>query len=221
MTHPAVEWTFPWFATPNSPDLGCFKENKHEFEVDFSGGIMAGFWMEFPPWEFVNGAPQYIPHQVYYRIKCGDAAFYQRIQAWMTPDGWIPPQFMNTPPDSGVGGEHRPTPGDWVKFSVQSGPKDYWFLGEHRNPDGGTWARDAAVGHSFDLYDNGTLSTVGWDDTGGDLDYNDVIMEVAVVYRRGYFDWLHPAAIDEATLSRFVQEGYPKYRASRVPPGTK
>ena len=101
---------------------------------------------------------------------------------------------------------------------MQSLPKDYWFLGEHRDPSGGTWTHDAAVGHSFDIYDNGTLSTVGWDDTGGDLDYNDVIMEVAVVYRRGYFDWLRPVAAADATMNHFVREAYPKYRESRVPP---
>jgi hypothetical protein len=71
---------------------------------------------------------------------------------------------------------------------------------------------NASIGHSFDIYDNGTLSTVGWDDTGGDLDHNDKVMEVAVVYRRSYFDWLEPVVAAEADVARF-----PPQRPAEVP----
>jgi hypothetical protein len=75
------------------------------------------------------------------------------------------------------------------------------------------------VGHSWDRYDNGTLSTVGWDDTGGDLDYDDFTMEVAVVYRRNYFDLLDPIVVDTAVRQRFERDDLPKFRASsKAPP---
>jgi hypothetical protein len=78
------------------------------------------------------------------------------------------------------------------------------------------------VGHSYDRYDNGTLSTVGWDDTGGDLDYDDLTMEVAVVYRRSYFDFLEPIFTTEARAERFVREELPKYQASdKLPPNVR
>ena len=208
-------WPFPWFTTPDTPDLGCFVRNEHGFQVDANFFL----WMEFPPWEFQNGQPVYLPHQVYFRIKCGEAAFYQRVRAWMAPAGSSPIPLLGTTPDHVLGGDHPPRPSDWVKFPVQSGPKDYWFAGEHRNPAQTTWQGDASVGHSFDRYDNGTLSTVGWDDAGGDLDYDDLTMEVAVVYRRSYFDVLTDILTSEASLERFVREELPKFRASeKLPP---
>jgi hypothetical protein len=98
-----------------------------------------------------------------------------------------------------------------LKLSPQQSPFEYWFHGEYRDPAGGSWKRDAAVGHSFDIYDNGTLSVVGWDDTGGDLDLNDHIVEVAVVNRVDYFGQFTPARIDEAELERFRRETLPRY----------
>jgi hypothetical protein len=217
MATPALHWPFPWFTTPNTPDLGCFVTNKHGFEVDDSF-----LWLEYAPWEFQNGVPVFLPHQVYARIKCGQAAFYQRVSAWMLPYSSSPIPVLGTTPDHLLGGDYRPYPSDWVKFPVQSGPKDYWFEGEHRDPSQASWQRDASVGHSFDIYDNGTLSTVGWDDTGGDLDYNDLIMEVAVVYRRSYFRPPVAVLTNDAALERFVREGLPKYQASeKLPPNVR
>src|SRR5215207_6645814 len=87
-------WPF-WFATPDAPDLGCFVEREHEFEVDGDWP----FWMAFTPWEFVNGVPQYIPHQIYARTICGAAAFYQRVKAWMAAQGTVPFSLLGLPPD--------------------------------------------------------------------------------------------------------------------------
>jgi hypothetical protein len=204
-TSPIV-WPFSLFTTPNTPDLGCFVRNEHGFEVDSN----FFFWPEFAPWEIVNDQLVVIPHQIYARIKCGEAAFFQRVRAWMAPFNTNPIALLGVPPDFVLGGDQTPYPSDWVKFPVQSGLKDYWFMGEHRNPNGGSWTGDASVGHSYDRYTNGTLSTVGWDDTGGDLDYDDLQMEVAVVYRRRYFDLLEAAQIEASVLERFSRDELPK-----------
>lgn len=218
MGNPILAWPFPWFTTPNTPDLGCFVKNEHPFAVDSNFFL----WNEYAPWEIVNGAVVYIPHQVYFRIKCGEAAFYQRVGAWMSPYMSGPTPLMGVPPDFLLGGDHRPYPTDWVKFSVQSGPKDYWFAGEHRNPAQPNWQRNASVGHSFDRYVNGTLSTVGWDDSGGDRDYNDLIMEVAVVYRRSYLPVFEMALARDAGFDRFLSEDLPKLHASpKLPPDVR
>lgn len=140
----------------------------------------------------------------------------------MAPYGTNPLSLLGTPPDAVLGGGHRPAPSDWVKLSVQSGPKDYWFAGAHRNLSQANWQHDASVGHSFDQYENGTLSTVGWDDTGGDMDRNDLIMEVAVVYRRSYFDDLEVKLPREAELQRFTREDLPRYlQSDRRPPNAR
>lgn len=65
------------------------------------------------------------------------------------------------------------------------------------------------MGHAFDRYQNGTMSTVGWDDTGGDRDFNDMTLEVAVVFRRDYFLELDPVALD-----RYEREIAPRLRRS-------
>lgn len=192
------------FPTPNTPDLGCFVRREHEFELDANFHLFA----EPPPFdEDFN----YISHQVYFRIKCGHAAFYQRCNVYMRST-WDPSIVLGSTPDWVLGGDYRPRPSDWHKFSPQSLPWVYWFGGEHRNPSSSTWQWDAAVGHSFDIYENGTLSTVGWDDTGGDRDMNDLIVEVAVVYRSNYFDVLHPAEWNQARLEEFIRAELPGYQ---------
>jgi hypothetical protein len=196
---------FPWF-TPNTPDLGCFTQNKHGFEVDANFFM----WAEPPPFD---ADFNYIPHQAYFRVKCGKAADYQRCNVWMR-NSWDPIQVLASPPDYTLGGDFRPYPSDWQKFPPQSGPMVYWFGGEHRDPASANWEWDTAVGHSFDLYDNGTMSTVGFDDTGEDMDMNDLTLEVAIVYRRDYFDVFTPAVYQEAALARFVNEDLPRYRAA-------
>src|SRR5688500_1816196 len=71
-----VEALFPFpFWTPNTPDLGCFVRRQHDFQLDANFRL----WNEFPPWD-ANG---YIPHQAYFRVLCGKAAFYQRVKVWM------------------------------------------------------------------------------------------------------------------------------------------
>jgi len=195
---------------PHAPDLGCFVRNEHPFEVDSN----FFFWNEYPPWQMINGQPFYIPHQVYARVKCGEAAYYQRIRAWMAPEGTNPLSLLLQPPHHVLGGDHRPTPSDWVRFPVQKGPQYYWFAGEHRPPTQPDWRRDASVGHVFDRYQNGTLSTVGWDDAGGDLDYDDLTMEVAVVYRWHVFESLETITLADAEIERYTRSEFPKVAAS-------
>lgn len=208
-------WDLPWFYSPATPDLGCFVRKQHKFEVDADFFI----WNEFPPYEMVGGLPRYIPHQVYFRVKCGKAAFHQRISVWMTPPNQPPPPLTGQPPDHVLGGAFTPSPSDWIRFPVQPGEKSYWFAGEHKAPEDSAWSRDAAVGHSFDVYDNGTLSTVGWDDTGGDRDFDDLVMEVAVVYRRKFFDTLAPPRMSAEEKKRIGEAIERNLKASpKAPP---
>jgi len=79
---------FPHHATP---DLGCFVRRKHGLEThpfniftDFAPSI------DLP----VNR------HQVYFRVVCGEAAFFQRAPVIKTVDTSIPgPVLESFPPD--------------------------------------------------------------------------------------------------------------------------
>jgi hypothetical protein len=189
---PAIDSVFR--PTLNSPDLGCHVRQAHPFEVDY----------KFHIWEETSPLTRDV-HQVYFRVVCGEAAFYQRCHVYMSPV-WVPPGW---PGDAMLGGNHRPRPTDWAKFPVQARAYRYIFHGEHRNPSEHSWKWNAAVGHSYDIYENGTLSRVGWDDTGGDMDMNDLIIEVAVVDRRSYFDEFVIADMDEVALEHFTEQVLP------------
>lgn len=173
-------------------------------------------WAEFAPWSTSGGI---IPHQVYFRVKCGKAAHHQRVNVWMRPE-LDPLIFAGIDPDHVLGGDFRPYPSDWVKYPPQRFNQTYWFRGEHRDPAGGDWQPDASAGHSFDIYDNGTLSTAGWDDTGTVRDFNDITVEVAVVHRRLYFDSVvSPVArVGVETFERFARDDFPQFRSGDRPP---
>lgn len=191
---------FP-FWSPDVPDLGCLVSRKHGLEsYDF---FVFG---EPAPWN----ASGIITHQTYARVICGEAAWFQRARAVMLSGSSSITDPIFAPPDFVLGGDFRPYPSDWVKWPVQSENRMYWFVGEHRNPAGTTWQRDAMVGHSFDIYEHGTLSTVQFDDTGGDRDLNDFILEVAVVRRRRFLDVFESVEYVKAEIEGFGESEYPK-----------
>jgi hypothetical protein len=117
---------------------------------------------------------------------------------------------LGAPPEWVLGGDFRPYPSEWLKYPPQNEGRMYLFAGEHRNPAQPAWRWDGAVGHTYDIYDNGTLSTVHWDDTGGDRDFDDFVVEVAVVRRPRFFVDLVLAERDEDGLKRFAEEIEPK-----------
>lgn len=193
------------FPNPNTPDLGCFVRRKHEFEID-SDVDFQNVHTEFNP--SIDFGPLY--HQTYFRVMCGEAAFFQRCLVFMTTDLSIPPPVLqNFPPNFVLGGDFTPRPSEWFHFPTQRGERFYWFFGQHRNPATTTWHADAAVGHSYDIYENGTLSIVRYDDTGGDRDFNDLVLEVAIVGRASW--GLVTQAVDQAAVNKVIQKkGLPK-----------
>lgn len=165
------------FPNPAVPDLGCLVRHKHDLQIEDGA---ANVHVEFMPSIDLN-TPF---HQTYFRVKCGEAGFFERCFVYMTVDASVPPFILETrPPDWVLGGDTRPHPSDWFRYPTQGGTRLYWFFGQFRNPASTVWQPDAIVGHSYDIYENGTLSTVQYDDTGGDRDLNDFILEVAIVKR--------------------------------------
>ncbi len=198
---------FP-FPNPSTPDLGCFVRRKHNLQTE-----PYNVHVEFQP---SIDVPQ-LRQQVYFRVVCGEAAFFQRALVLMTTDASIPPPILqNFPPDFVLGGDFRPSPSEWFRYPMQTGIRLYWFFGQHRNPAGGEWQPDALVGHSYDIYQNGTLSTVGFDDTGGDRDMNDLTLEVAVV-KRAWPDIVVHVEGQLEVYSRFENDALPRHREQRAP----
>jgi hypothetical protein len=196
---------FP-FPNPSTPDLGCFVRRKHGLQSE-----PFNIHVEFQP---SIDLPQQ-RQQVYFRVVCGNAAFFQRGLVLMTFDASVPPPILqNFPPDFVLGGDFTPSPSEWFRYPMQTGTRFYWFFGQHRNPASGPWRPDSFVGHSYDIYTNGTLSTVHFDDTGGDKDMDDFIIEVAVV-KRHRPDIVVAAEGQLEAYKRFEQEALPRLREQR------
>ena len=194
------------FPNPDTPDLGCFIRRKHELQIDDG---FHNIHVELSP--SIDFAPQY--HQLYFRVMCGQAAFFQRCFVYMRPDLSIPPPLLTAfPPDWILGGDYTPRPSDWQRYPTQAGTRFYFFIGQNRNPNSASWAADAIVAHTYDIYENGTLSRVQYDDAGGDQDLNDFILEVAVVGRRSWE--LVAQALDQEEINRRVaEEGLPRLKS--------
>ena|SRR5215468_3114010 len=192
---------FPDFATP---DLGCFVRRKHELQIEDGN---ANVHVEFVP--SIDFAPRF--HQAYFRVKCGKAAFFERCMVHRTTDFTIPPPILEQfPPDFVLGGDFTPRPSDWQRYPVAGTTMNYWFFGQFRNPAQTDWRPDAIVAHIYDIYDNGTLSTVQYDDTGGDRDLNDLILEVAIVGRTPI------SIINQAVGQAEANAHFEKFAAPRI-----
>lgn len=196
------------FPNPSSPDLGCFLRRKHGVEIqEFDANIH----VELNP--SIDFHPTH--HQFYFRVICGEAGYFQRCLAYMRTDLSIPPPILQSfPPDFVAGGDHSPRPTDWFRFPTQAGERFYFLFGQHRNPAAGGWTADAVVGHSYDIYENGTLSTIHYDDTGQDRDMDDLVLEAAVVGRRSWLD-LAQAVDQERVNAKVVEQGLRDVRSRR------
>jgi hypothetical protein len=184
------------FPSPSSPDLGCFVTRKHGVQIEEGSG---NIHVELNP--SIDFHPSY--HQIYIRVICGEAAFHQRCLMYMRSDLSIPgPLLTSFPPDAILGGDYTPRPSDWQKFPTQRGTRFYFFFGQHRNPASSSWQADALVAHSYDIYENGTLSTIRYDDAGGDRDLDDLVLEAAIVGRRSWRDVVQ--AVDQETVNDHV-----------------
>jgi hypothetical protein len=201
---------FPFpYLTPNTPDLGCFVEQKHNWEQEGSF-LFAGYPM-------LAGDTQVRPHQCYFRVLCGHAAFFQRVKVTMqlTLD---PSIYFGVRFDYVLGGDFRPYPSDWLKYPPQQGDTTYFFRGECRDPSEANWQTDSNVEHKTDVYENGFLDTVAFDDAAADGDFNDIILEVAIVYRQPYFKQFASAeTIDEAAFKEFVETQLPNINKAARP----
>jgi hypothetical protein len=192
------------FPNPNTPDLGCFVRRKHGFETDPDVDC-ENLHLDFSP--SIDFSPPY--HQTYFRVSCGDTSFFQRCLVYMTTAAILPSEQEDSPPNFILGGDYTPYPSDWSRFPTQAGTRIYWFFGQFSNPATQLWLPDALVRHSYDIYENGTLSTVQYSDLGARGEFDDFVLEVAIVGRRSWANL--PKAPEQAKTNRIIQEkGIPR-----------
>lgn len=119
------------------------------------------------------------PHEVWYRISGGDALFRQRLKVYRES---APPRAENTlPPESELVQEIiSNTPTGWYVLGPERGTFSYYFAGDHRRGRG-SWENDEGITVVQTTYENGTLYRIGFEDRVILDDYNDLILEVALI----------------------------------------
>ena len=118
-------------------------------------------------------------HEVWYRIAGGDALFRQRLRVFKEN---APPRAENTlPPASRMVHEISSNQAtSWYVMGPEQGSFTYYIDGDHRRNDG-SWENDRGVTVKEITYSNGTLYQIGFEYRVILDDYNDLIIEVAVI----------------------------------------
>ncbi len=186
------------FAIPSAPDLGAPAGRRHGFRVLSDVNL----WNALPP----SDRGRHLPHQVYARVKAGRSGLHARAKVWARRD--LDPLILaGLMPDAVLGGDDPVPVGRWAALAPQPGEMAYWFSAELRDPVSLVWEPAASVGHSQAVFEHGTLSTVAWNGAGGARDYDDLVLEVAIVRRDAWFERLHAAVVErEGDAERVVRE---------------
>jgi hypothetical protein len=120
------------------------------------------------------------PHQVWYRVSGGDALFRQRLQVFQENAG---PRPMNQlPPET----ELRQTiltnqPTGWFVFPTEEDIFSYYFDGDNRPTPASDWLNGRGIVVKRIRYENGNLFQLGFEDQVSLDDFNDLIVEVAII----------------------------------------
>lgn len=120
------------------------------------------------------------PHQVWYRISGGDALFRQRLQVYQENAG--PRPINQLPPET----ELRQTiltnnPTEWFVFPREQDVFSYYFDGDNRPTPDSNWLNGRGLVVKRTRYENGNLFQLGFEDKVTLDDFNDLIVEVAII----------------------------------------
>jgi hypothetical protein len=121
-----------------------------------------------------------VPHQVWYRVSGGDALFRQRLQVFK--ENANPRPLNQLPPDSELQQAittNNPT--GWFVFPAEQGIFSYYFDGDNRPTPDSPWQNGRGIVVKRTRYENGNLFELGFEDKITLDDFNDLIVEVAVI----------------------------------------
>jgi hypothetical protein len=121
-----------------------------------------------------------VPHQVWYRVSGGDALFRQRLQVYQ--ENANPRPLNQLPPES----ELKQTiltnePTEWFVFPPEQDIFSYYFDGDNRPTPDSPWENGRGLVVQRTRYENGNLFQLGFEDKLILDDFNDIIVEVAIL----------------------------------------
>ena len=120
-------------------------------------------------------------HEVWYRISGGDALFRQRFRVYKEN---APPRAQNMlPPANKIVQELTSNQlTTWYVLGPETGNVTYYIDGDHRTGWDKAWEDDRGVVMTKTIYENGEFYHIGFEDRVVLDDYNDLEIEVAVIY---------------------------------------
>lgn len=120
------------------------------------------------------------PHQVWYRVSGGDALFRQRLQVFKENAGPRPTNQL--PPESELQQTIQTNSSTgWFTFPVEQDIFSYYFDGDNRPTPGSDWLNGKGIVVKRTRYQNGNLFELGFEDKVILDDFNDIIVEVAII----------------------------------------
>ncbi|XGB41470.1 MAG: hypothetical protein LVS60_14435 [Nodosilinea sp. LVE1205-7] len=120
------------------------------------------------------------PHQVWYRVVGGNALFQQRLRVYQENAG--PRPSNQVPPEVNLRQELTPnTPSGWLVLPPATGIVTYYFDGDHRSSSTGTWESGRGIKVKQANFEYGSLYELGFEDQISLDDYNDLVVQVAVI----------------------------------------
>lgn len=120
------------------------------------------------------------PHQVWYRVVGGSALFQQRLRVYLENAAPRPPHQL--PPEVNRWQELTPnTPTTWLALPAATGIFSYYFDGDHKSTPSASWQSGRGIRVKQVDFDNGSLYELGFEDQISLDDYNDLVVQVAVI----------------------------------------
>jgi hypothetical protein len=121
-----------------------------------------------------------VPHQVWYRVSGGDALFRQRLQVYQENAGPRPTNQL--PPDTELKQTITTnTPTGWFAFPVEQDVFSYYFDGDNKPTPNSDWLNGKGIVVKRTRYENGNVFELGFEDKVILDDFNDIIVEVAII----------------------------------------
>lgn len=122
----------------------------------------------------------YRTHQVWYRVVGGNALFRQRLRVYQENAG--PRPRNQVPPEVALRQELiSNNPSNWLVLPSTSGIFTYYFDADHESITTGLWQSGRGIKVKQSVFDHGSLYELGFEDQISLDDYNDLVIQVAII----------------------------------------
>ncbi len=156
----------PAAAQPPHPELGAFLETGFD---ETRPGV--NLW-----WLWVHDH-----HQTFWRVVGGSPTQWQRCLLWIKSGA--PSEEPLGTPEMLIGGEHLPAVSAWQPMQPRNGEFTYVLGGNYHQES--TWRWSYGLDVREDRYTGGWHVRLRFESSGQEADYNDFMVELAIVWRTG------------------------------------